>query len=255
MKLRAFIISILMLWFVACQPRKETTPPAADSTSTTVSKDTVAPGFLSEQQKAEGWVALFDGKTTTGWHFFKNKENNSWEISDGTLHCKPFIENGTNHRSDLTTDGQYENFELIFDWKISVQGNSGVMFRVSEEFDEPYASGPEYQIIDDEGYPGDLKDVQLTGANYDMHVASAKAAKPVGEWNESKLVVNGNHVEHWLNGIKVVEYELGSADWNKRRKVSKWKDFPGYGLTKKGSIDLQDHSHEVWFKNIAIKPL
>ncbi|HEY9049005.1 MAG TPA: DUF1080 domain-containing protein [Ohtaekwangia sp.] len=255
MKPRYFLGCALMLWLVACQPKKEVTESATDSTSVSIPADTTTESILSDQQKAEGWVALFDGKTTTGWHFFKNKENNSWEVSDGTLHCKPFIENGTNQRSDLTTDTQYENFELTFDWKISAQGNSGIMFRVSEEYSEPYASGPEYQIIDDEGYPGDLKDVQLTGANYDMHVASAKAAKPVGEWNEGKIIVNGNHVEHWLNGTKVVEYELGSDDWNKRRKVSKWKDFPGYGLTKKGSIDLQDHGNEVWFKNILIKPL
>jgi hypothetical protein len=248
----AFAIIVLM----ACQPKKqEEQSSTPDSTTTTPSSEPLGDNHVSEQQKAEGWVSLFDGITTEGWHFFKGKENSSWEVNDGTLHCKPFIENGTNHRSDLTSNEQYENFELSFDWKISAQGNSGVMFRVSEEFTEPYASGPEYQVIDDEGYPGDLKPVQLTGANYDMHVPSAKAAKPVGEWNQSKIIVNGNHVEHWLNDTKVVEYELGSEDWNKKRAESKWKDFPGYGLTKKGYIDLQDHGNEVWYKNVFIKPL
>jgi hypothetical protein len=255
MKSRLSIVFALAV-LVACQSKKQDEQPdgptstAADSVS-----ETGGENHLSKAQHAEGWVSLFDGRTTEGWHFFKNKENNSWEVSEGTIHCKPFVENATNHRSDLTSNKQYENFELTFDWKISAQGNSGVMFRVSEDFDEPYASGPEYQVIDDEGYPGDLKDGQLTGANYDMHPPSAKAAKPVGEWNQSKIIVQGNHVEHWLNNTKVVEYELGSEDWNKRRAASKWKDFPGYGLTKSGYIDLQDHGNEVWYKNIFIKPL
>jgi len=130
-----------------------------------------------------------------------------------------------------------------------------VIFRSTEEFEQPYLSGPEYQIIDDKGYPGKLKDSQHTAANYDMHVATNATTKPVGEWNSSKIIVNGNHVEHWLNGTKVLEYELGSADWKKRKKDSKWNDAKGYGAAKKGHIDLQDHGSEVWFRNILIREL
>ncbi len=210
----------------------------------------VAPG-----EAAEGWYSLFDGTSMKGWRTFRNLENDSWEVMGGTLHCKPFKDDEINLRSDLVTNEQYENFELAFDWKISAKGNSGVIFRVSEEFEQPYASGPEYQIIDDEGYPGDLQPGQFTGANYDMHEPTAKASNAVGEWNASRIVVNESHVEHWLNGKMVVEYELGSDDWNQRRTNSKWKDFPGYGLTQKGHIALQDHGNEVWFRNIKIKPL
>jgi hypothetical protein len=227
--------------------------------STAVRKDSVESSPLNRltpEEVQNGWKLLFDGKTMQGWRVYKNMENDSWEVKDGTLHCKPFRENETNKRADILTVDQYENFELAFDWMISPQGNSGVMFRVTEEFDQPYASGPEYQVIDDEGYPGDLQKGQLSGANYDMHFPAAETkVNPPGDWNESKLVVNNNHVEHWLNGLKVVEYELFSDEWKKRKAQSKWKDFPGYGMAKKGHIDLQDHTNEAWFRNIKIKPL
>jgi hypothetical protein len=244
----------LALLFAACQPKKMEEQAATDSTQVTTPAEPVG-NQLTDQQKADGWKLLFDGTSKTGWRTFKNLENDSWEVSEGTLHCKAFKDSADNKRADLMTQDEYENFELVFDWKISPQGNSGVMFRVTEEYDQPYATGPEYQVLDDEGYPGDPKDVHLTGGNYDMHAATEKKANPIGEWNQSKLIVNGNHVEHWLNGTQVLAYELNSDDWNNRRKASKWKDFPGYGKAKKGHIDLQDHSHEVWFKNIMIKPL
>ncbi len=240
---------------ISCQQKKNDAQTDADSTtqsSTAIVSD--AP-VLTEQQKADGWKLLFDGKTMEGWRTFKGKENNTWEVIEGTLHCKPFVDGQTEKRADIMTIDQYENFELMFDWKISAQGNSGLIYHASEEFDEPYASGPEYQVIDDIGYPGDLTPIQFSGACYGMYAPSAKTVKPVGEWNESKLLVNNNHVEHWLNGTKVVEYELQSADWKKLVANGKWKDFPNYGLTKKGHIDLQDHSNEVWFKNILIKVL
>lgn len=239
----------------ACQPKKQHEGGPADSVAVDTVAATNTENQLPDSLSSSGWKALFDGTSTKGWRFFKNKENNSWEVSDGTLHCKPFVDNAENKRSDIITNGQYENFELLFTWKISAQGNSGVMFHVSEEFDEPYASGPEYQVIDDKGYPGELQDNQLTGANYGLDAPSSNVVKPVGEWNESKLVVNKKHVEHWLNGTKVVEYELGSDAWKKGKATGKWKDFPGYGLSATGHIAFQDHSQEVWFKNIFLKPL
>lgn len=246
--LAAFVI----LGMTTCQPTKQETL-SAPTDSLSVSDD--ISNQLTAEQQAAGWQLLFDGKTMNGWRFFRNKENNSWEVNKGTLHCKAFVENGVNKRSDLITAEQYENFELAFEWKISIQGNSGVMFRVSEEFDEPYASGPEYQIIDDIGYPGEKVANRLTASNYDMHEANNKTMNPVGEWNSSTIVVSDNRVEHWLNGSKVLQYELNSPEWLKLRDASKWKEFPGYGRTRKGHIDLQDHGNEVWFKNIMIKLL
>ena len=218
--------------------------------------ETAAPANqLTEQQKADGWKLLFDGQSLNGWNIFKGKENDTWEVVDGTLHCKPVADSTGTKRSDLMTADMYQNFELTFDWKIPPGANSGVMFRVTEEFEVPYASGPEYQLIDDAGYPGGLKEVNQTASNYDVQAAENKKVNAIGEWNATKLIVNGNHVEHWLNGTKVVEYEIGSDDWKTRVASSKWKEFPGYAMSTTGYIDLQDHGHEVWFKNVMIKPL
>jgi hypothetical protein len=252
---KIFSVIVLALIIAACQPKKQEEQAVAEDTTATTPPATSTAAELTEQQKADGWKLLFDGQTTNGWKFFKNKPNDSWEVVDGTLHCKAFVDGKENQRADLMTVEEFENFELTFEWKISAQGNSGMMFRVTEEFDQPYFSGPEYQVIDNEGYPGDLKDTQLTAANYDMHPAPAAKPNAVGEWNSSKIVVNGEHVEYWLNGTKTVEYEINSADWKKRKAVSKWKDEKGYGQAKKGHIDIQDHDHEAWYRNIAIKTL
>ena len=247
-----FTLSVALI-LTSCQTKKQ-----EEQKADTVAYEAAKPkeGIeLTEQQKAEGWKLLFDGSTMNGWRFYKDKPNNSWEVVDGTLHCKPFDEGKENKRSDIMTTGQYENFELAFEWKISAQGNSGVIYRVTEEFNEPYFSGPEYQTIDNIGYPGKLEDNQLSGACYAMYAAPKEASKSVGEWNQSKLVVNGKHVEHWLNGAKVVEYDFQSDDWKKRKAAGKWKDEKGYGMATKGYIDLQDHDHEVWYRNIMIKVL
>ena len=158
-------------------------------------------------------------------------------------------------RADIITNEQFENFEFSVDWKISKAGNSGIMYLVTEEFPAAYMSGPEYQVIDDVNFPAKLEDWQKAGANYAMHPAPTAAPKPAGEWNNSKIVVNKSHVEHWLNDKKIVEYDFGTDDWNKKKAEGKWKDHPGYGTAKKGHIALQDHGSEAWFKNIKIKQL
>jgi hypothetical protein len=211
---------------------------------------------LSADERRDGWELLFDGKNMNHWRPYQNKPNNSWEVVDGTLHCKAFNDQGPNQRADLVSLKQYQNFEFRFEWKVAPQTNSGVMFHVTEDLDEPYKTGPEYQILDDAGYPGEPEKSQLTGATYHMYAPDAgRDLNPVGEWNEGRILVNGNHVEHWLNGLKVVEYEIQSDDWNKRIQSSKWKDFPEYGKRSKGHLDLQDHSNEVWFRNLKVKVL
>lgn len=240
---------ILVLALSACSSSKKENQDQAETSMA---------ASLTDAQKTEGWKLLFDGQTTNGWKIFKDRKNNTWEVKDGTLHCKAIneqVKGDGDQRADIMTTDEFENFEFAFDWKISPKGNSGVMFRVTEEFEQPYYSGPEYQVIDDAGYSPKPTDLQLTGANYDMHVTSQKDLKPVGEWNSSKLVVNGNHVEHWLNGQKIVEYELNSDDWKARKEKSKWKEAKGYGMAAKGHLCLQDHGCEVWYKNIMVKSL
>lgn len=254
MNMQKIIPSILLASvFCACQPKSTEQQSDQDTTKVEAPVDTV--NKLSDAEKSEGWILLFDGVSKNGWRTFKNKENNSWDVVDGTLHCKPFDDNGTNQRADLITVDQYENFELAFEWKISHQGNSGVMYRVTEELDEPYFTGPEYQLLDDGKYPGEVAETNFSAANYAMHAATNKKLNPAGEWNTAKIIVAGNHVEHWLNGTQVVAYELHSDDWKKRKAGSKWKDVASYGSAKKGHIDLQDHGNEVWFRRIMIKPI
>jgi len=252
--MKKVLISLLGVLFIACwnscSPKKIEEKPEA------VGPETID-NQLTEAQKAEGWQLLFDGQTTLGWQIFKGRKNNTWEAVDGVLHCKALNESTTgdgDERADLMTSEQFENFELQFDWKIAKEGNSGVMFRVTEEFDQPYYSGPEYQLMDDVGFPNETPD-HLTGSNYGMHAAGKTKIKTAGEWNTSKIVVNQNHVEHWFNGDKVVEYELNSPEWIAIKKASKWNEANGYGASPAGHIVLQDHGSEAWFRNIKIKTL
>src|SRR5258706_5171281 len=250
--MRKLTLITVLLTITACQPKKP-----VEATEVPVEAPAVAPPTvqLTDAQKSEGWAILFDGQTMNGWRPFKNKENVSWDVKDGSLHCQPFEDCKIKEQSAILTTNQYENFELSLDWKIAPQSNTGVIYRCTEEFNEPYLSGPEYQIIDDTGYPGELKETNKAGGTYDMYVAKNKTLNPVGEWNTTKIAVNGNHVEHWLNGSKVLEYELGSAEWKKRKHGRKWNDAKGYGAAKKGDIDLQDHGNEAWFRNILIHVL
>ncbi len=207
---------------------------------------------LTEEEKKEGWVLLFDGSSMNGWHTYKNREADGWDVKNGELFCK---ETGVTQRADLVTVNRYENFELKIDWKIAPKKNSGIMYMVMEGSGASYESGPEYQLIDDEGYPGNLQHKQLSGANYDMHAPSAKVVKPAGEYNQTRIVINKGHVEHWLNGAKVVDYQLWTPEWELLKANSKWKDVKTYGMSKIGHIALQDHGGGVWFKNIKLKQL
>lgn len=207
---------------------------------------------LTAAEKKAGWVLLFDGKTTTNWKAYNNKLSDGWEVVNGELHCK---ENGVQNRADLITASQYENFELAFDWKIGKGFNSGVVYRVVESEHPSYESGPEYQLIDDLGYPDKLEDWQKSGADYAMHAPAKIVSKPAGEYNHTRIVVKGAHVEHWLNNVKVADFELWTPEWYRLKEKSKWKDVAAYGMAKKGYIGLQDHGGGIWFKNIKLKTL
>lgn len=207
---------------------------------------------LTPKEKKEGWVLLFDGKTTKGWVNYKGKEQDAWRVTNGELYCPT---EGVSQHGDIRTEEQFADFELKFDWKIAPGKNSGVMYRVTEEYKSPYASGPEYQLIDDKGYPHQLDPKQMTATAYDMYACTTDATKPAGEYNQSRILVKGAHVEHWLNNVKVLEYELWSDDWKTRKAGSKWKEFEGYGMSKTGYIDFQDHGGGVWIKNVKLRKL
>ncbi|MBI1344014.1 MAG: DUF1080 domain-containing protein [Terrimonas sp.] len=207
---------------------------------------------LTKKEKKEGWVLLFDGQSTNGWRGYQNKEAKEWTVYNGELICRKGDFTG---RADLITNDEYENFELSVDWKIDPEQNSGIIYMVTEDNKASYESGPEYQLIDDLGYPEKLKDGQFSGANYDMNPPLKHTVKKAGEYNHTVIIVNKGHVEHWLNGEKVVDYQLWTPEWEKNKANSKWKNVKTYGMSKSGHIALQDHGGGVSFKNIKLKKL
>lgn len=209
---------------------------------------------LTKEEASEGWILLFDGQTTNGWRNFKQDTvNEGWQVSEGNLVA---LGEGGDLGGDIITMDRYEDFELSLEWAISAGGNSGIFFHVMErDYLTVYATGPEYQIIDDFGFPQLLKEWQQAGADYAMYKPAEKELKPVGEYNSSKIKVLNKNVEYWLNGKKIVEYELWSDDWKEHKQNSKWKDYPSYGLARKGYIGLQDHGSVVKFRNIKVRDL
>jgi hypothetical protein len=171
-----------------------------------------------------------------------------WSIAEGVISHSP-------GGGDLISIDAYRNFELTFDWRISPGGNSGVMYRVDERYGAPYQSGPEYQILDNAGHPDGQSPLTSAASVYGLYAPSADITRPVGEWNAARIVVDGTHVEHWLNGHMVVSYELGSPDWQSRVATSKFAAWPAYGTLPVGHIVLQDHGAAVDYRDIAIRRL
>jgi hypothetical protein len=240
---------IVLTGIIACNNEKPDNNTTKDSAMTT--------NTSTANADRGGAISLFDGKTFSGWHGFnKTGEVKNWAIEDGAMVCLGAAPDA--HGGDIASDRDYENFELSWEWKVTKGGNSGVMYHVVEDakYQAPYETGPEYQMIDDTGFPQKLEDWQKTGADYAMYTpGNNKKVNPTGEWNTSRIIFNKGHVEHWLNGEKIVEFESWSDDWKKRRAEGKWKDYPAYGNAKTGKIALQDHGNKVYFRNIMIREL
>ncbi len=227
---------VLVVALAACQRTENMDAPAAEDAQ-------------PDQEATDRWINL----TADHWRGYRSEVRPSaWmAMEDGTLHFSPEGERG-----DIVTRDEYDNFELELEWKISEGGNSGIMFRVSEDHDYPWRTGPEFQVLDDDSHPDALEgEDRLAGANYDMHAPEARVLNPVGEWNSVRIVVNGAHVEHWMNGVQIVSYALWSDDWKERIAGSKWIDMPNYGMEQSGHICLQDHGDPVWYRNIRIRRL
>ena len=196
------------------------------------------------------WHTLFDGKmldTFRGWR--SEGMPQGWNVVGGTLAKEGAVD-------DLVTKEQFGNFELELDWKIGKAGNSGVFYRGTREYDHIYWSGPEYQLLDDANAADGRSRLTAAGAAYALYGPPAGVVKPFGEWNKTRIIVNGDHVEHWLNGQKVVEYDLGSADWKAKVAASKFSKYPNYGLAKKGYIGIQgDHPGSLELRHIRIREL
>ncbi len=210
---------------------------------------------LTDQEKADGWKLLFDGKTTDGWRNFKKKTiSDGWKVVDGAL-CRMDKTAG-----DIITDGEYDNFVLELDYKVPEHANSGIMTRVSEDGRTTWATGIEYQILDNTDPKADPQKAGWAYALYKPEIdpktgKPLDATKPIGHWNHVKIVYDGNHVEHWMNGVKYCEFELGSDDFKSRVAASKFGRMPRFAKNKTGHIALQGDHGNVCFANIKIKPL
>ncbi len=210
------------------------------------------PNQLSPTEKTDGWKLLFDGQSPQGWHSFKKRSfpTSGWVVQDGWLQC--LGKDG----GDLVSDGEYDQFDLQWDWKIEPAGNSGLKYFVLES--RASALGHEYQMLDDDKNP-DGKIAQgkhVTASFYDVLKPTVPPpTKPIGEINESRILIQGNHVEHWLNGIKVLEFECGSEAVKAAVAESKFKNVSGFGTRVKGHLLLQDHHSQVWFRNLKIRDL
>jgi hypothetical protein len=199
---------------------------------------------------AGAWQPLFDGTTTAAWRGYgSDAMPEGWRIVDGTLTKDGVV-------GDLVTRGTFKNFELELEWKIGRAGNSGVFYRGTFEYDHIYWSAPEYQLLDDANAPDGRNRLTAAGAVYGLYPAPAGVLKPFGEWNKTRIIVDGTHVEHWLNSQKIAEYELRSPDWTTRVAASKFSQYPHYGLADQGMIGIQgDHAGTLALRNIRVRTL
>lgn len=222
-----------------CKERSQPAPPSS----------LVAQNTLTAEEKNAGWRLLFDGQSTTGWrNYGKQTMSDGWKVEDGTL-------TRTGAGGDIITQDQFGNFELSLEWKIESGGNSGIFYRAAEDKDEIYWNAPEVQVLDDANHPDGRTPLQSASALYDLYQVPAGIVKPANEWNAVRLIADGPHVEHWLNGVKVVEYEIGSRDWDARIARSKFAPYKKFGRNAQGHIGLQDHGNVVAFRNIKIRAL
>jgi hypothetical protein len=235
--IHTIILSIFVLSTISCVCQKHNT--------------------LTQEETAAGWKLLFDGKTMNGWKDYNGTSLTApWHVVDGCIQAKG---SGGDADGYIVTQDLYENFELYWEWKLSVGGNSGMLYHVVERpmFKVPYVTGPEYQLIDDDNYEIPLEEWQKLGVDYAMYLPdrSLMNVNPAGEWNNSKIVFDNGFVEHWLNGVKILEFEAWSDDWFVRKNSGKWANAPEYGLAKKGVICLQDHGSPASFRNIKIRTI
>lgn len=208
--------------------------------------DTPLPAAMAA---SDSFVPLFDGRSLAGWRGFRSATPPAgWVAQDGELRRVA-------GRGDLLTARQYADFELELEWKVGPAGNSGVFYRVQEVGDATYHSGLEMQVLDDAGHADGKNPLTSAGALYGLYAAPRGVVKPAGEWNRARIVVAGDHVEHWLNGQKVVDAELWSPDFTARHARSKFTQWPPFAKARTGHIALQDHGDPVSFRNIRIRPL
>jgi hypothetical protein len=204
---------------------------------------------LTPEEVAAGWKLLFDGKTTTGWRGFKKDVMpDGWKVEDGIL-----VRLGGG--GDIVTVDAFGDFELELEWKVAEGGNSGILYRVTEDEGTPWATGPEMQILDNARNDFGKNPLQTAGACCHLYAPAKDVSRPAGQWNRARLVAKGTRVEHGLNGEKIAAYEIGTDDWKARVASSPFKALPRFGANAKGLICLQDHGDRVEFRSLRIREI
>lgn len=247
---RLLLVGCSILAFAACKNENK------ESEEEKVAENTE----MKKENKESEWQELFNGEDLAGWKAFnKDSISNQWKAENGAISFQP-SEGERSGSENLITEEEFESFELALEWKISEGGNSGIMWAVQEgeEYSEPYLTGPEIQVLDNERHPDAKNGPNRTaGALYDMVAPSEDATKPAGEWNKEVIHIDYKENKGWveLNGTKVVEFPVKGEKWKEMVSNSKFSEWEGFGATKKGHIALQDHGDPVWFRNIKIKEL
>jgi hypothetical protein len=243
---RPFALNLAITLLVAgCTHGAPPSPPA-----TAPMGDITPPNIMSSDELAQGFRLLFDGTSTNGWRGYRMATMpEGWQAQGGTL----MKERPTR---DIISTEEFENFELRLQWRIAPGGNSGIMYHLTEQGDAMYTSGPEFQVLDDSGHADGRNRLTSAGSAYGLYAPPAGIVHRAGEWNDSRIIVRGPHVEHWMNGVKVVEYELWSDEWRRLVAASKFAQWPEYGLAHRGHIGLQgDHPGRVEYRSIRIRVL
>lgn len=246
MKKRYLAMSLTALIMASCSGQKS-------------EEETMEKTIAAEAQEEE-WISLFDGQSFNGWHKYGGGEvGKAWKVENGELFLDAANKDGwqTGDGGDIVTDEEFENFHLKYEWKIAPNGNSGVIFFVHEAPENKYSwnTGPEMQVLDNEGHPDAKIISHRAGDLYDLIVSSEETVKPAGEWNQAEIIADNGKLNLLLNGTSIVSTTMWTAEWDALVAGSKFKDMPGFGKYKKGRIALQDHGDLVHFRNIVLKKL
>ncbi|MCI0624086.1 MAG: DUF1080 domain-containing protein [Acidobacteria bacterium] len=198
------------------------------------------------------WIVLFDGKSKEAWRGYQRRDfpDKGWVIDQGAF--KTVVDG---EHVDLVTKQKFRNFELELEWKVSPGGNGGIFYRASEEDKEIWHSAPEIQVLDDDRHRDGKNPKTSAGSLYALVAPVGKKLRPVGDFNQFRLVLRSNHGEHWVNGLKIVEYDLGSPKLKELIAESKFKDMPSFARLPEGHIGIQHHGQEVWYRNIRVRDL
>lgn len=259
--LKLSVLALVTASLFSCHSNSGSGTENGNDTTAKADADSAGANTLTEAEKSEGWQLLFDGKTTTGWHKYGGGPvGSAWKVAGGTISLDTSTKENWQIKDggDFLTDEEFENFHLKLEWKIAKDGNSGIMFYVNEDtakYDFPWKTGPEMQVLHNDGHPDGKIPKHRAGDLYDLIQSSSEPVHGPGEWNQVDIIANKGALEFKLNGVSVVQTTMWDDAWKKLIAGSKFNDMPDFGTYHKGKICLQDHGNTVWYRNIKIRKL